>query len=344
MQTLLDSLARFRAEPSLEWLSTKVANPPLNIDAIVDEFLQSDLSRTSKPVLVPGDFTLPQLKFSKAALLQIHEIVDITLPSPQRLNLEVSSKPTFKLLLSDGFTLTVAITKGLFPHFSPTLLPGLKIVINSDTMCRFGVIFLESFRNVEIIGGYCEALVDKCVSTLVYDPNRFADSPPPQAPQRPQRPRDMCALSLVPEETNRRPASFLDSDGEDLADLVEEIDPLTSEPLLPTVGVFKNQLLIGQSLVQGSVRTCGLLEIRKRGQMFSFNLDLVIGEQNDVMPVQASSELLECLLKSSARQWLDLLPKEQEKRFISCCKALVAMTPPLKLEVRSPKQVILLPK
>jgi hypothetical protein len=308
----------------------------------VDEFLHLDLSRTSERVLLPGNFTLPVFQFANPVMLQVHEIVDISLPVAQRLSLEVSSKPTFKLLLSDGFTHVIALTKGLFPQLSPTLLPGVKIVVRRGCVARFGVIFFESYQSVEIIGGFSDLLVGKCLSTLEYDPHKLPESPaiPPSVPKQ----RDSCALSLVSEPIVQHPPTFLESDEDDLADLVDELDPLTSGPLVPSVGEFKAEPPIGRSSVRGTVRKYGLLEIRKRGESFAFALDLVIGDDRDAMTVQASSELLEILLKSSARHWLDLSQKEQQERFRGCCKELLVMASPLNVEVRSPRLIFLLPK
>jgi hypothetical protein len=137
--------------------------------------------------------------------------------------------------------------------------------------------------------------------------------------------------------------TFLESDEDDLADLVDELDPLMSAPLVPTVGDFSRHPPVGRSSVRGSVRRYGLLEIRKRGDAFAFALDIVIGDDRDTMTVQASSELLEGLLKASARQWLDLSPREQQERFRGCCRQLLAIPSPLSLEVRSPTVIFLLP-
>jgi hypothetical protein len=339
MKEVLASLARFKAQPSPKWLAPKTSAFPVDSQAILDDFLHSDLSQTSTATVLPGDFTLPRFQFVSSVLLQVHEIVDITLPTSQRLNLEISSNPTFKLLLSDGFSSIVAITKGLFPQFSPALLPGVKLIVHQGCVARYGVVFLESYQNIEIIGGYSPILIEKCASILVNQPIGKIDDPPP-APLRTLKQKDPCTLNLVPHKVEPRPTSFLESDGEEFETLADEIDQLT---FIPTVEDFKTKLPIGQSNVKGSVRRYGLLEIRKRGAAFVFSLDIVIGEQQHVMSIQASPELLEFLLKSSARAWLDLSPKEQEKRFLNCCKELLAMKSPLRLEVRSPSQIFLLP-
>jgi hypothetical protein len=321
--SILASLAQFSASATSEWIDARLqagASDP------VTEFLALDLSVTSSPVLSPGNFSHPQFTFSKSALLQVHEILDISLAAPQRLNLEVSPSPTFKILLSDGFVPVVALTKGLFPQLSPALLPGLKLVVKPGVVTRFGVILLESHRSVEFIGGFSPLLIERCQSLLIYDP---AWRDPPRDQDAPQR-DDPKATPKVP-TLDFVPANFLDSD-----------DPIEDDETM-SLAQLKANLLPGQAVVRAAVAKYGLLAIRKRAGELMFAMDVLVGDGSDSIAVQASNDLLEARLGTTAGQWLRLTTEEQDRRFGECCKALASMGPTVRLEVRSEKLIVLLP-
>jgi hypothetical protein len=208
-----DVLRQYAALPAPNWLSS--LTPHIDSAQLLAEFLTLDLQQTSEPSLPPTILTAPVHRLTDPILLQIAEIVDITLPLTQRANFEISKTPTFKLLLSDGFTHYIGLTCGMFPQLSPLLMPGVKILVRSGTTIRFGVFLFNSSQNAELIGGHSDILFDKCRSNLIFDPNAETQPPPPDPAAA--KPRPGPTLKLVAEEGQKRRPVFLHSDSDDQA-------------------------------------------------------------------------------------------------------------------------------
>ena len=228
------SLVSIGAAPCKEWLA-RHTNSSL---ASVIDFLHTDIRETSAPALDPAALALPCFRFGKTTLLQVDEIVNITVPLHDRLELK-NTKGTMKMLVSDGFCSTAAITKDEISEIQPRLVPGVKIMVRQGTEMRFGVILIRK-ENVEVLGGRSALMSDRRMKMLVYDPvkrhqadmKKTQDKPMPAVTAGSNRttataPKIM-PLTLVPE---KRSPVFLTSESDEIdIDCVAELQNVEDQP------------------------------------------------------------------------------------------------------------------
>jgi hypothetical protein len=335
-QASIQALERYAAVPTASWLSSL----PSHADPaqILEQFLALDLSQTSEPTLSITSLANPCWHLVDPILVQIEEIVDITIPFSQRINFEISKNPTFKILLSDGFVQCIGLTRGMFPQLSPLLTPGAKALVKAGSEVRFGVIFFNSHQNVEILGGKSPLLVEKCRSILSCA-SKVAIEAAPSKP--PAKPHPAPVLTLVCEKEKERPRqNFLDSDGEDDAAAAFDIDNRDHKPL--SISQLKSAEMSGDLDVEAQITKCGLLSIIKRGGVLNFTLEVVLADQEGILKVKVSDGLLRCFLGADTGTWLRMPETEQERAFGICRDTLLRLGPVLKIRKDS-NSFILLP-
>ena len=169
-----DLFKSLNAKPSISWLREQkenITDPQL----IIDFFLNNDLHTTSDPVIDPESFLYEDYILESTILVQIDEIVDISLPLSKRKDFIVNNsekKRTLKFLLSDGHFQFAAISKDYLSAFDPRIIPGVKMKILTGTRAKFGVLFLKSDM-IEIIGGQSLELKKIRNSRVIYDENKY---------------------------------------------------------------------------------------------------------------------------------------------------------------------------
>ena len=149
MDDLFNSL---NAKPSISWLREQEENH-LDQQQIFDFFLNEDLHNTSDPAIDPNVFLQEDYILDSTILVQIDEIIDISLPFIKRKDFILNNsekKRTLKFLLSDGHFQFAAISKDFLPDFNPRIVPGIKIQILYGTKMKFGILLLEK-NKLEII-------------------------------------------------------------------------------------------------------------------------------------------------------------------------------------------------
>ncbi|OHT01060.1 hypothetical protein TRFO_01620 [Tritrichomonas foetus] len=151
------------------------------IKRIYKNYLENDLKITSIPVFSNDSYLSSTFELDLNIIVQINEIVNISLPSSRRINFDQINSTisnnnhtdTFKMILSDGFNQFIGISKGNFPEISPQILPGYKIKILKGTKAKYGIFFLENDKT-EFIGGLSTDLCQQRKKLLIYNPGEFS--------------------------------------------------------------------------------------------------------------------------------------------------------------------------
>ncbi|EAY21430.1 hypothetical protein TVAG_198690 [Trichomonas vaginalis G3] len=144
------------------WLQELIANGVATYEQIKILFLQSNLENSVETNNEFTQFKNPKVTISQDCVVQVEEVVDISLPSAERIEFRQNPQGTLKLLLRSGEYQFIGIEKEKFNtnQLNTFTQPGTKIRIKSGTQMRYGVLFLTS-QNFDIIGGICKELIDK---------------------------------------------------------------------------------------------------------------------------------------------------------------------------------------
>ena len=120
----------------------------MDLKSLQSLFIATDLAFNSLPVLDPIWFRQKSFTFSKSFILQVIDVVDISLPLDQRkIGSFNSKKMTPKVLLSDGYTAVAALILSTIDF--PVLSPRVKIVVPVGTISRYGIILLHQYSLIQ---------------------------------------------------------------------------------------------------------------------------------------------------------------------------------------------------
>lgn len=208
MNDLFESI---NAKPTNSWLKEQTENH-LDQHEIFDFFLNNDLRITSESIIDPNIFIYEDYVLSSNILVQIDEIIDISIPFSKRKEFIVNSstkRRTFKFLLSDGHFQFAAISKD-FLEFDPRIVPGIKIKILSGTELKFGILLLKKDK-LKIIGGQSLELRSKRHSIVLYDEKRYKEQQMQsnsldsfvQQPQQKTKKKKNASLIITKEDENK---------------------------------------------------------------------------------------------------------------------------------------------
>ena len=146
------------------WLLSMIDSGLKSYESIFILLIDSDISETCEPCPLPDITRKPNFIFqennqSDQIFLQINEVVDISLPLEKRKVFEASEKGTLKILLTDGVTNFIAISKKPITSFSTGVTPGSKLFVKTPIESRFGVIFLSEDK-IRFLNGKSEQVID----------------------------------------------------------------------------------------------------------------------------------------------------------------------------------------
>lgn len=163
------------AKPKTSWIQENLSKG-ITADELQTFFLQEELSVTSDSCFDPNLKDRKDFILKSNILIQINEIVDISLPLSSRCLLDVNkneSRRTFKCILSDGYCQYVGVSKTSFPFFHPQILPGVKIKLLKGTKVKYGVFLLEA-EKLHILGGLSSNLQKRRQSIIIHDDQKFS--------------------------------------------------------------------------------------------------------------------------------------------------------------------------
>lgn len=135
-----------------------------NPKTIFNIFLNTDIEQSSEPLDFMNEICtkgIVDFEINDRAILQINEVVDVSLPKYLRSRLEVQRKGTLKLLLTDGVNEIIGITKAPIDcQINPASNPGSKILLKPPIIVKYGVMFLSN-DNIQYYGGKSPILIQK---------------------------------------------------------------------------------------------------------------------------------------------------------------------------------------
>lgn len=245
-------------------------------------------------------------------LLQIEEVVDISLPFEQRIMLEFDQyNGTFKLLLSDGHNLFCGLISADESPLTPQSKPGAKILIKKGTIVRFGVIFLNT-ESFIFIGGSSPISFEKERKTMIFDKNARPVYQKPElikapkktkAAQKPKpKPKPKQKAEKPTNEQKKQKKVFLSSDS-----LTDPVDDVDGAPVEPPQSLQRTQMN-SETFKPRSIQKCtvsevtGMKVVRREGRLI-FRVSVLIG---DGRAAEVSPALAERLIGQSPDTFLSL--------------------------------------
>lgn len=161
MDDLCASLTEMGMNPKMRWLEMMLREGVNDPSTIFNAFLESDISQTSEPTDLSMSLTRRVHKLSSSVILQVDEVVDVSLRRNARFEqFDNPKQKTLKVCFSDGGVPLVGIILDEIMNFDVNQ-PGLKIRIAEGTPVHYGIIILKN-ENVEVLGGFSiERVVEK---------------------------------------------------------------------------------------------------------------------------------------------------------------------------------------
>ena len=155
----------------LEWLENAYKHVSTASQTLYLNYLCTDISESSIPKIRLSDFKTNKTTITERIVLQVCEVVDISQSMEER-NLfhSIPYNETLKLLLSDGATYLVGISKGKITKLNVKVNPGAKIALVPPVEVRYGVLFLDDTK-FEVLGGNSPKLIEK--RKIITDPKEF---------------------------------------------------------------------------------------------------------------------------------------------------------------------------
>ena len=145
-----------------QWLDS--LNPTLlgDIESVKRKYLETNIDLTSEAIPDFIGFSENHKKTKADYVVQVDEVVDISLPQEDRINLKRSPKGTLKFLLNSGGNRFPAIEKETIDSKSISLFmtPGSKVQIKAGSDIWYGVLFLTK-SNITFLGGVSQEIVNK---------------------------------------------------------------------------------------------------------------------------------------------------------------------------------------
>ncbi|XP_046847263.1 recQ-mediated genome instability protein 1-like [Xenia sp. Carnegie-2017] len=160
-------------EACVRWiLSRESINSEMELkNAIYEQWLMSDLMESGSSTLPQSVASIPKMLTKSTIVLQVNSIVNIAESAYSQLKklknedndlddnvnknkTQVSpSSRMLKLDLTDGHQFIEGMEVSPIKKLSSDTLPGTKILIKPNTLCRSGMLFLTG-NNIEILGGH----------------------------------------------------------------------------------------------------------------------------------------------------------------------------------------------
>ena len=145
-----------------DWIKNFDQTPVEQLDSVKKKFLETNIDKTSEQISDLLSFSENHRVTKNDYVVQVDEVVDISLQESDRIVFKHSPRGTLKFLLNTGGEHFVAIEKEKIDskNISVFMQPGSKIKIKAGSDLWYGVLFLNS-SNVLFLGGYAPELVEK---------------------------------------------------------------------------------------------------------------------------------------------------------------------------------------
>ena len=169
-----------------KWVEDMLLSGARSPEDVLERFLNTDIEETTEcdpENQLSMNFMKPQMILEAPVIVQVNEVVDVSLPELERLGMKESTSPTLKLLLSDGDAI-YGIVQRPIPGIKVGCA-GVKVKISAGTIMRYGVFILNE-ENTLCLGGRSDKVAAAVEEAQQWKPIGFRD-------------RVEEAMSLVPE-------------------------------------------------------------------------------------------------------------------------------------------------
>lgn len=169
-----------------KWVEETLVSGAKSPEDVLERFLNADIEETTEcgpENQLSMNFMKPQMILEAPVIVQVNEVVDVSLPELERLEMKESSSPTLKLLLSDGDSI-YGIVQRPIPGIKVGCA-GVKVKISAGTIMRYGVFILNE-ENTLCLGGRSDKIAAAAEEARQWKPIGF-------------RERVEEAMSLLPE-------------------------------------------------------------------------------------------------------------------------------------------------
>jgi hypothetical protein len=146
--------------PKLRWLESLIDSGVDTESQILEKFLECDIESSSEPheALSMVD-RRPTYILEREFILQLDEVVDVSVRERSRLNFESGPRSTFKFMLNNAGLPLIGVVQERIPGISIDTV-GVKLKVSVGTSCHYGV-FLLSPGTTTLLGGSSARMVSK---------------------------------------------------------------------------------------------------------------------------------------------------------------------------------------
>jgi hypothetical protein len=304
--------------PALHFKETWLANLPNSDSSLPDRVLSlaldSDISDFAEPTDLTSHIRAPFYTVQSPLFLQVDEVVDISLPVEERLQLRIRESGTLKILLTDGRIQFLGISKKRLTVLSPTTVPGIKITVLPPIEMRYGVLFLDDDR-ICIEGGSSPPLIEH--REFVFHADRSPRS---------------SGRFLSSEDEGEEIAdggSWVDGEDSDVFVLESEEEAKVGAKSVKEV---KATAAIGEIVfVDGKIVDCFDLRVGHRKGKSVFQLLGKIRDDSGEMIVRIEPALIGQAVAIDPEKWANSPPEVKTETFRKCKAFFCGMKPPYML-------------
>jgi hypothetical protein len=146
--------------PTLQWIDSLVISGVNTEAQILAEFLITDIELSSAP---HDALTMverrPTHVIDAPFVVQLDEVVDVSIRERERMNFAIGRTPTFKVMLSNAGLPLVGVLQQPIPGISLDSV-GVKLELAAGTVCHYGVLLLSP-ENTAVLGGTSERMLER---------------------------------------------------------------------------------------------------------------------------------------------------------------------------------------
>lgn len=143
------------------WIDFVKSKDFRSFDDLLNEFLFTDIEQTTEPnYFLIENIQKPQCFITTPMIIQIDEIIDVSLSDKDRLYNNKSQNPTLKMLVNSGGFKTSGIIQDQIQNLDLDIEPGLKILVKSGAYLIYGVLMICE-DNTIVLGGSSPKLIEK---------------------------------------------------------------------------------------------------------------------------------------------------------------------------------------
>lgn len=331
----------------LNFISSNISNEWIqnNKEAqnILELFINTDINLTSLPAFDSSILSVESFYLRKDILVQVDEIVDISIPYAERCDFKMGKNGTLKLLLDDGSLKFIGISKTRIEYFNPLLQPGLKIIIKKGTLIKYGVVFLDN-ENIKIIGGKSDIQIERRRSIVVYNPkeyliqNKMEVDKPKNTEKKTKRTRknQIKTVHLEIVHNNQKNTEFLSSDDDIIISDNFNNDTINKrKEILGISDIVKRDENTAISYFQLSkncfIEEFGNLSIAKNLSSLYFALSCMVSDKKDHIMLRIAKQEIQKYIDSTPEDWMKMDTNEQNLKFRKLKEMLLVHLNPITL-------------